>query len=583
MRVKTILLMLAVASILSGCTLHGGAKPGVLVLVVGNLGFNSFSCDDTSGAFDDVGFETFCREAVRYTHAYSVSPLGQSAVASILTGLYPREHGVRHNGAQLLNPTIETAAEVAVKKGFATSFFSGGPPIWRRSSLGQGFATFDDNVPVSLKTLYRPASAVVDLFLRWQDSDARGGNFFSVLFLADAQFADSPTLTDLGELRESSYRGQLDEVGESLSTLVNELKKRRLWDTTNVFLVGLDGKTTNTRIDEPSSLNLYSESSHVTLMIKPARKSSEGGFNWKIDNNVSLVDVGATLYDLVDSEQVRMVSRLGAVSLRRSLDEPVADWSPNRRIITESAWAEWKGLGGIRSAIRQGPFLYIFDSNDKLYYTLTDNLETSPLPDLDPRTVGVRAELAETLRSFDYSPWVIPSSSLLETSLIGEDLWREHETKGASARLVALSKRYPDDLHLRGWRAVLALENSDWQSLADVAGKERPLWQFVAEANLGVKPMGKKKGIDEPCLRAITGKFSRSEIRRCSDETAHLLLTWANPSTNEGERDRAKEAFLRGLGTVMKRLQYGAGLVHCHADRTCHCASRRIRLTPKPS
>ncbi|MES2856657.1 MAG: sulfatase-like hydrolase/transferase, partial [Bdellovibrionota bacterium] len=543
---KLMALMLAVAGLLgiSGCSLTSGTQPAVLVLVVQNLGFNSFSCDDTAEVGDTPGFDSFCQEAVRYTHAYSVSTLSQATVGSLLTGLYPREHGVRHNGAQGLNPALETVAEVALKKGFATSFFSGGPPVWRRGAFSQGFATFDDNVQVSLKKLYRPANSVVDLFLKWQETEARRSPFLSFLFFADAQFFDQPTVNDLGEIRESTYRAQLEEVGESMSNLVTELKRRKIWDSSYVILVGLDGKTSGSREDEPSGSNLYSESTHVTLMIKPARKKRESPFNWKIDANVSLVDVGATLFDILDGEQVRLVSRAGAVSLKNTLVEPVPDWPIDRKIITESAWPEWRGYGGVRASVRKGPYLYIFDTKDKLYNTLTDSLEVSLLPKSDPRAAEVREELANYLVSFDYAPWAPSVPSVLESSMVAEDLWRTHGPAAALYQLENLARRYPDDARLRGWRAIIALENSNWKELIDVARDTRPIWKYVGEVNSGIRSSSRKPVIDEPCVRAIVDKFQKALVRKCSNETARELLSWASASNGE-EQERAKETFFR--------------------------------------
>ncbi len=195
-------------------SLTHSVRPSVLVLMVENLGFNAFSCGDSSAPPDDVLFESFCEESVRFTHAYTPSTMSQAAAASLLTGLYPREHGVRHNGPQGLSATQVSVAEVAKAAHFKTSFFSGGPPIFRRSGFSQGFDVFDDSIGLTLKNLYRPALSVVNLFLDWQKMSAPKGEFVSFLFFADVQFVDQPTVDDLGEVRESSYEGQVAEVSE---------------------------------------------------------------------------------------------------------------------------------------------------------------------------------------------------------------------------------------------------------------------------------------------------------------------------------------------------------------------------------
>ena len=264
--------------------------------MVENLGFNSFSCGDASGPPDEVLFESFCNESVRFTHAYTPSTMSQAAIASLLTGLYPREHGVRHNGAVGLSAKIETLAEVARDSRMKTSFISGGPPIFRRSGFSQGFDIFDDSVAPALKSLYRPASSVVSMFLDWQ-KPLRGG-WLSFLFFADPQFVDQPTVDDLGEERESSYEGQVAEVSESIESLVKEMKRRQVWDSTTVVLVGTNGFGSENRPSDPQAVNLFADATRVVLMVKPAHTDKPGFVkpsNWKIDSNVSLADLGETL------------------------------------------------------------------------------------------------------------------------------------------------------------------------------------------------------------------------------------------------------------------------------------------------
>ena len=171
------------------CSWRSPAQPAVLVILVENLGFGTFSCQEQTSQ-DDEGFDAFCQESVRFTHAYAPSTLTQPNVVSILTGMYPTEHGVRHNGAQALSAKTVTVDEAARTKGYKTSFFSGGPPIWRRSGISQGFDTFDDNISVSLKSPYRPSSAIVDAFLNWQANRAPNGKFVGVLSFADAQASE---------------------------------------------------------------------------------------------------------------------------------------------------------------------------------------------------------------------------------------------------------------------------------------------------------------------------------------------------------------------------------------------------------
>jgi hypothetical protein len=519
-----------------------------MVVMVGNLGFGAFSCGERTEAGQATGFKAFCDEAVRFTHAYTPSVLSQATVASIFTAKYPFEHGVRHNGAQSLLASEVTFAEAALAKSYHTSFFSGGAPILRRSGLGQGFETFDDNVSLNQKKIYRNAPEVVQLFLNWQVSEVAKEKFASFLYFADLEMIDTPTINELGEERESSFRSQLDVVDEGLSLLVKEMKRRKIWDATDIVLVGLQGAGSESG-DELAQINLFSSGTRTTLMIKPARKIRDGPFNWKIDTNVSLVDVGATLFDFIESPLRKLSNDEALVhSLKAALVGPEPDWPTDRVIFSESAWPQWRHHGGIRSAARRGPYVYVFDETPILFNTLTDNAELNPLKAVG-QNVRVYAELADILRVRGFLPWPLLPLKVLERSRLAEDLWRGHRESSVEEsyrQLKSLAKRYVDDPILQGWRANWALRYSDWHELKNAAHskgslaiEQRQLWAYVAARNLGEKIARPQ----EPCLSFLLdfGQLSKD----CRVEGWAEFVNWANDRLPEVTRTRAADAFFR--------------------------------------
>lgn len=562
----------------SGCTLRSTQPSSIVVIVVESLGFGSFSCGDEATLDRGSGFRTFCEESVRFTHAYTPSMMSQATMASIVTGQQPYEHGVRHNGGQGLSGKAVTAAEVARDSGFRTSFFSGGPPIWRKSGINQGFEVFDDNIQLSINRYYRPARDVVGLFMNWLDLDGSRAPFFSMLFLSDLQFVDVPTVNELGELRESSYRSQIVEVDDSLGKLVRALKARKAWDNTHVFLVGVNGYSSETHADEARAFDLFSEATRVTLMIKPARKSPgrstvnppESAFNWKIDLNVGLADLGATLFDLlgapikkkapVDDTPVRVVSLKGVIQ------GPQPDWTDDRMIMSESAWAAWRGMGDIRYAIRKGPFLYLHDAKPQLFDTLTDTFETAPLPSSDPRYSIYRDEFQSFLQAITPRAWHAPDRHTIDKIELGQDLWHARAPDADTLKqLKALSKRYPDDEQLLGWRALWALRLNDWAELKAISGKapfkdknSHSAWAFVAARNLN-----EKMDIpDEPCFAFLK---RQPVLKGCAAEGLSDLLTWKDESQPVNVREKAMEVFLRSyaarvLATRVAEANFVTGL-----------------------
>ena len=554
--VRAAALMATIA--VAGCTWSTPSEPSVLVIMVENLGFGSINCGDDADFEVGSGFQVFCEQSVRFTHAYTPSLLTQPTIASILTAKFPYENGVRHNGAQFLSAHEVTVAEAALPRGFRTSFFSGGPPVLRRSGINQGFEIFDDHLKVNYKHLYRSAQEIVSLFLNWQDRDAQKKKFFSVLYLADAAFIDAPTTNELGELRESSFKGQIDVIDGAVGRLVREMKKRKIWENTNVFLVGLNGNPADSREGEIPAMDLYSDGARTTLMVKPARKKRDGEFNWKIDANISLTDIGVTLYEMVGAPLTRtqLLKPAAPVSLRSVLNGPEPDWPQDREILTESAWTSWQGIGGIRAALRKGPFLYLYDERDRLYNTLTDNFESMPLPRLDDLPASTRASMSRFLNKIGFYPWSPVPKLEVDREALGKELWRsripDSETIGEFRHLLA---KYPDDGELTGWRALLAMRQGDWKDLKVAAGPPNPpvrpdgtprvhhaLWAFVANVNLGDKTAVVP---DDPCLTFLKPGGERRVGKECLQSGVHDLADWANESLPVAERDRAMESFIR--------------------------------------
>src|SRR5690606_10047916 len=127
--------------------------------------------------------------------------------------------------------------------------------------------------------------------------------YFAAVYLNDLLFPEITTVNDLGEIRERSLESQVREVGETLISLINSLKNRKLCDNSYVILMGLNGHATRDRLGDMDAFSMFSLSTQVGLFIKPARQKRDKGIEWSQDKNVSLADVGETLFDFLGAEE----------------------------------------------------------------------------------------------------------------------------------------------------------------------------------------------------------------------------------------------------------------------------------------
>lgn len=527
---------------ISSCDWQADKRPSVLVIAVESLGFHEVSCGSNRLQESDMsGFKEFCEDSVRFTHAFTPSLMSQAGLASVMTGLYPIEHKVFHNGSQYLSGEFTTVAEAALERGYRTSFFSGGAPIWHKSGLAQGFEIFEDNLSVDLHRLYRPFSENVELFLEWIDEEVRDHPYFSFIYVNDLLYPDITTFNDFGEIRERSFNSQVGEVGESLATLIEELKRRGIWDSSYVIVMGLNGQAVRDRPGDMDAFSMFSPSTQVGLFIKPARKKRDRGLEWSQDKNVSLVDVGETLFDLVgDSIPLRERSQKDVISLKTALSKPEGGLSDDRIIWIESSWPIWREFGGRRVAARKGQYLVIFDQTPQLYNTLIDRMEFTPVPPGDPIRRTILPEISEAFERHGYQAWSELSESLVGKLRLSNELWRPNGFSESNLqRLRFLSRVRPWDHQLVGWEAFGALENRDWEWLLQLGEKHsNSLWTYVAQRNL------KKTG--KPQLRGCgalfvwkRGEFENPNPQECEDRLLIEAVEWIL----EKDRERALQLF----------------------------------------
>jgi arylsulfatase A-like enzyme len=155
--------------LLLGCA-PGDGRPDLLLVTVDTLRADALAC---YGGPPDVG-PALCslgERGVLYEWAISAAPSTAPSVASLLTSLYPAEHGVTQFAMSWLDESAVTLAELLAASGYATGAVVSNPVLDRSRQLGQGFETYD--VRMTRHELNRPqlaereARATTDAALAW--------------------------------------------------------------------------------------------------------------------------------------------------------------------------------------------------------------------------------------------------------------------------------------------------------------------------------------------------------------------------------------------------------------------------------
>ena len=161
---------------------------------------------------------------LRFEFAHAHATLTRPSHASILTGTYPYEHGVRDHSGYRLKPGTTTVATLLKQQGFATGAFVGGIPLERRFGLADGFDVYDDRFGRTGNTsdfalAERPAGEVVDAALTWLRSQP--GRWFAWVHVFDPHAPYTPPSPYDEEYRGQPYYGEVAYVDHALGPLLD--------------------------------------------------------------------------------------------------------------------------------------------------------------------------------------------------------------------------------------------------------------------------------------------------------------------------------------------------------------------------
>jgi arylsulfatase A-like enzyme/Tfp pilus assembly protein PilF len=142
----------------------------VLLITIDTLRADALAC--YGGPAATPALDQLAAGGVRFdfAHAHAVTTLASHA--SVLTGTYPFQHGIRDNSGYRLPSQARTAGTLLKQAGYATAAFVAAFPVHSRFGLNQGFDIYDDRfgdtrAPDEFAMPERPASVVVPLARQW--------------------------------------------------------------------------------------------------------------------------------------------------------------------------------------------------------------------------------------------------------------------------------------------------------------------------------------------------------------------------------------------------------------------------------
>jgi arylsulfatase A-like enzyme/Tfp pilus assembly protein PilF len=174
-----------------------------------------------------------------FAQAYTTAPMTLPAHTSMLTGLYPSEHGI-HENARHLDPGRRLLAERLREAGYQTAAFVSGLPLDRQFGLARGFDQYDDEMGAG--SAERDAGSTTDRALAWLGRAGEGPLFLWAHYF-DPHDPYEPPEPFRTSYESNPYLGEIAYMDQEIGRLLAGFEKRCGRADCNILVVGDHGES----------------------------------------------------------------------------------------------------------------------------------------------------------------------------------------------------------------------------------------------------------------------------------------------------------------------------------------------------
>lgn len=340
-----------------------------------------------------AGFDEFAQQGVIFENAYAPAPITLPSHATMLTGLYPPEHGLRVNGSGRLGNEIPILSEILKREGYETGAFIAAVVLDSMYGLDRGFDVYDDDVPRSAAhhgERRRDGKQVVDAALAWLKQRTTAP-FFCWIHLYDAHAPYDPRSGVYGQkFAEHPYDAGVAWEVEQFARVTAWLKERQLADDTVVIVAGDHGEGLGEHQEFEHGMLVYNTTLEVPLAFVGPAHCRPGT---RVSTAVSLVDLMPTVLDIL---RIPAPASISGRSLLPALGgEQIAARDCYAEAETPYSLNRWAPLRAVISS----DWKYIRTTRPELYDLAHDPEELTNLADSDAETSRRLSALLQDLEA----------------------------------------------------------------------------------------------------------------------------------------------------------------------------------------
>lgn len=469
---------------------------------------------------------------VSFTTVRTVAPLTLPAHVSIMTGVYPAQHGAQLNGMAGWDVARPTLAKQAQAHGYRTAAFVGAYVLDRRFGLSNGFETYDDQIqrdPSAQNRLEaeRDGDLVIDRAVAWLESVAKPSSgqtrppFFLWVHLYDPHAPYDPPRSYLEKANGQAYDGEVAFADAQVGRLIESLRATNMDRDTVMLVVGDHGESLGDHGEHTHGMLLYESALRVPLIVMAPGLAAS-----RRDNPASLVDVAPTVLALAGLPALE-----GSVGANL-LDEGLAadrETESETEYPSAAGWSPLKALADRRWKLIDAPAPELYDlmqdpeerrniasDHERVVRGMQETL-AQRRRGVDDRaaTPNVSPEVAERLRALGY---VSGPSGVSRDGMMGPnpaeviDAWNSMEhalALQADSRkpegltiLRGLSRAHPDGFVFQSTYARALLDAGQAAAAAAVYREIVKKWPADAMAYQDLAVAAREAGYTQEALKA---------------------------------------------------------------------------------
>ena len=405
------------------------ADQNVLLITIDTLradALSSYAQGPTAARTPNL--DALAAAGTRFDFAHAHAVLTRPSHASILTGTYPYEHGVRDHSGYRLKAGLPTLATLMKAQGFATGAFVGAVPLERRFGLDAGFDVYDDrfgrtgnNSDFTLAE--RPAGEVIEVALKWIATQQ--GRWFAWVHVFDPHAPYAPPPPFDTEYAGRAYQGEVAYVDKALAPLLEQA--RHAGRPTMTIVTADHGEGLGDHGELTHGLLAYETTLRVPLIV--AQLGGDAAQSGTVSHFPARhVDILPTILDAVGAKapgEAHGRSLLPGAALPPEQD--VSSYFEAMSAMLNRGWAPLQGTVAGREKFIDLP-------KPELYDLAADPSEQNNLVDRKPER---RRVLEARLRDFHAAP---PGERFSESPEVAAKLQSLGYTSGSAPRKAAYTE-----------------------------------------------------------------------------------------------------------------------------------------------